>query len=253
MSSPAPLIYAQLRRDWGFLPAAHCRMAVQPIRRICQPADSEVETGWLEFLLRPTGRYAHLSPETFVRHMYAGEVGLELDRMVLGVALGWLAGQRKGLRASINIHPGSLRESSFADGVIEELERLGLPGKVLCLELIEFGGEFEVDEVCAVLEKLRGFGVAIAIDDFGKGTPNLQLCAAGYVDYLKIDRCLIRDIAAKPGARTLVQGLASLATELNMQVIAEGVETVEQLGTLLEIGVPWIQGYLLDRPYLIEI
>ena len=251
MSSPAPMMYAQLRRDWGFLPAAHCRMAVQPIRAISQPTDAEAT--WLEFLLRPAGRYGHLNPETFVRHMYAGQMGLELDRMVLGIALGWLAGQNENLRASINIHPGSLRQPDFARGIIEELERLDLPGSRLCLELVEFGGAYDVNEVQGTLEMLDQHGVEIAIDDFGKGAPNLQLCAAGYVDYLKIDRTLIRDIAREPRHRALVHGLNRMADDLGMSVVAEGVENVEQLGTLLEIGVPWVQGYLMDRPYLIEI
>lgn len=251
MSLPAPIMYDQLRRDWGFLPAAQCRMAVQPIRPICQNLSRE--DSWLEFLLRPSGRYSHLSPETFVRHMYAGQMGLELDRMVLGIALGWLAGQQPGLRASINIHPGSLRQGGFARGVLDELERLDLPGGALCLELVEFGGTCEVAEVRESVELLRDAGVEIAIDDFGKGAPNLELCAAGYVDYLKIDRALIRDVARQNRHRALVRGLASMADDLGMEVVAEGVENTDQLGALLEIGVPWVQGYLLDRPYLIEI
>lgn len=254
MSIPAPVIYERLRRSVGFFPATECRLAAQPICRLDHmPTESKEDSDWYEFLIRPQGKFAHLSPDRFVRQMYAGDLGLDLDRMTAGVVIGWMAGQSRRLRASINIHPSSLGRPAFVDGLFREIDYFGLEPDQVCLELVEFAEPVSISRICEGVLRLKEAGVLLALDDFGKGMPNFELCGAGTVDYLKVDRSFIQQIGENPQHEALIRGIFAMASEMDIEVVAEGIEQEIQADVLRRVGVQWGQGYLLQRPRLIEV
>jgi EAL domain-containing protein (putative c-di-GMP-specific phosphodiesterase class I) len=100
----------------------------------------------------------------------------------------------------------------------------------------------------ATLQRIRGLGVTVAIDDFGTGFSSLSYLAKLPVTTLKIDRSFVVDMAAPPQANALVSMIIQLAHSLQLSVVAEGVETEEQLELLRSLGCDQTQGYLLGRP-----
>lgn len=254
MSLPAPVMYEQLRRTVGFFPANDCKLAAQPIQRIKQPGISDLHgIQWLEFLLRPCGRFGHLTPDRFVRQIYAGEIGLELDRMVAGITLGWIAEQDQRIRASVNVHPSSLGNPEFVERLLRDIDDLGLDPDQLCLELVEFAEPVSIARIRHGVQEIKDAGVLLALDDYGKGLPNFDLCGEGAVDFIKIDRAFVEHINVNSHHEALIRGIFALASEMNIEVVAEGIERATQLTTLRRLGVQWAQGYLLQRPTLIDL
>jgi EAL domain-containing protein (putative c-di-GMP-specific phosphodiesterase class I) len=100
----------------------------------------------------------------------------------------------------------------------------------------------------AALERVRTLGVHVAIDDYGTGFSSLSYMKELPVDTLKIDRCFITDICSEYTDQAIVHSTIVLARNLKMKVLAEGVETVEQLAMLQAYGCEEIQGYLFSRP-----
>ena len=116
------------------------------------------------------------------------------------------------------------------------------------LELTESILMETTDKTFSTLNELKATGVRIAIDDFGKGYSSLGYLKRLPIDTLKIDRSFVRDIISNADDRAIIRAIISLASALNLKVIAEGVETHEQLIYLQEQGCDWVQGYLLSEP-----
>ncbi len=141
---------------------------------------------------------------------------------------------------SVNVSAHQLAD----DGLVEEVDRIlettGVPARCLQLELTE---SVEL-EAGGVAEGLSGLGVRLAIDDIGVGYASLANLRKMPVDLLKIDRSFIRDITSDPVTDGLVRSILFLADRLNLEVIAEGIETAEQLRLLREMGCGLGQGFL---------
>jgi EAL domain-containing protein (putative c-di-GMP-specific phosphodiesterase class I) len=117
----------------------------------------------------------------------------------------------------------------------------------LCLEVIESQSLVDLPTVAARLTELRRMGVRTALDDFGTGYSTLSWLQRLPVDRIKLDRTFITGLPEAP-AQLLVRGVVALADQLGIEVVAEGVETPEQLAALQEAGCRLVQGYLLGRP-----
>ena len=128
------------------------------------------------------------------------------------------------------------------------LETTGLPPGLLELELTESVSMADPARSMVVMDKLKSLGVTLSIDDFGTGYSSFSYLRRLPIDKLKIDKSFVLDIAHNGDSRAIVQAIAAMAHRLNLQVIAEGVETQAQADALREAGCDQGQGFLYARP-----
>ncbi|WP_119153323.1 EAL domain-containing protein [Caldimonas tepidiphila] len=151
-------------------------------------------------------------------------------------------------KVSVNISPIQFAAPGFAGSVAEALRQAGLDGRQLELEITESTLMQEPQATLPLLAELRALGVRVAIDDFGTGYSSLAYLRRFPVDTLKVDQSFVREIAAAPEDRKIVDAIIALARSLNLHVIAEGVEQQAQADVLMELGCHAMQGYLFARP-----
>jgi diguanylate cyclase (GGDEF)-like protein/PAS domain S-box-containing protein len=211
---------------------------------------------------RPTGveallRWEHpedglIAPARFIP--IAEEAGLiiPIGEWVLFQACetmqGWIEAGLAPLRMAVNVSARQLRSRDFCDVVARALEESGLPPHLLELEITESSVMENTTEAVAILQKLGRMGVTLAIDDFGTGYSSLVHLKLLPIDHLKIDRSFVADIAEDLNDRAIALGTIALAHSLGLSVIAEGVETDDQLELLRSNGCDEVQGYLLAEP-----
>ena len=152
------------------------------------------------------------------------------------------------LRLSINVTAADIAKSGFADGFLAMIDASGFPRNRLTVELTESGLVDDLGVAAELLADLRAGGCRVAIDDFGTGYSSLAYLKALPLDYLKIDKKLAQDIAGTPRDRIVVRGVIDMARSLGLAVIAEGVETEEQLALLAREGCNYYQGFLCAEP-----
>lgn len=156
-----------------------------------------------------------------------------------------------GLRLAtiaVNVSAIELRSESFLDGVFEILANTGLRPSALELELTESVLMRHVESTETILQALREKGVKLAVDDFGTGYSSLSYLRKLSVDTLKIDQSFVRQITAVPQETTIVAAVIGMGRNLKLRVVAEGVETVEELAFLQAQGCDEAQGYYFSRP-----
>ena len=159
--------------------------------------------------------------------------------------------QREGeppMRISVNLSPIQFRKLSVPLLVTRVLAETGLDPRCLDLELTESIMMQDAEIVANDLRQLRELGVSISIDDFGTGFSSLTYIKQFPVDRLKIDQCFVRNLPADPNDAAIVRAIVSLGHSLELDVVAEGVETPEQLKHLRSEGCNEMQGYYFAKP-----
>jgi len=229
--------------DYEALP---CRMAAQQICRSVSPQPHE----WIEFLVRSHGDMGHLSPLDFVEQGYKRR-GLLFDEDIFSSCLDAVGGFSDTTWFSVNIHPSSLHRERFVEFIRAELARRGIAPTRLILELVEFGGPVNLMASRSSIEELRNDGIRFALDDFGPGFSNIDLIASKVIDFVKLDRSIVRFADVQSGYTRLIQGLQALAEQTDVVLVAEGVETPSQARVIRQVGVEWIQGFHYSRPELV--
>ncbi|MDI3323257.1 EAL domain-containing protein [Pontibacterium granulatum] len=220
----------------------------QPIWNIC--------TGTLE-AVEALIRWHHpqrglISPADFIP--VAEEVGLitNIGEWVLneasrfGVELSQLSDEPP--KISVNVSSRQIQRVDVAELTQQVLQSSGLPGSQLIVEITESILIEDERNTHQQLERLRDMDVEIAIDDFGTGYSSLSYLKKYPITRLKIDRSFVQDVGKDVGDHALVSGIISMADSLSLKVIAEGVETREQVELIREMGCYSIQGYYFDRP-----
>lgn len=151
-------------------------------------------------------------------------------------------------RLAINISPMQFMQVDFVDQVISLMAEFDLPGDAVELEITEnmLLNNFEV--ASHKMKLLKGKGVCFAIDDFGTGYSSLKYLRNLPLDILKIDRSFVTGLRSKSEEAAIVEVIMATADRLGLLVIAEGVETLEEKETLVELGCDCFQGYLLSKP-----
>ncbi len=160
----------------------------------------------------------------------------------------WIDAGLKPLRIAVNVSARQLRRRDFCETVAGALADSGLPAELLELEITESSVMENPEEAIQILERLGRMGVTLAIDDFGTGYSSLAYLKLFPIDHLKIDRSFVRDIEHDMNDRAIAFGTIALAHSLGLNVIAEGVETEDQLELLRANGCDEVQGYLFSKP-----
>ncbi len=149
---------------------------------------------------------------------------------------------------AVNISARQLQQAHIGESIEAILAATGLPASCLELEITESAIMQHVEHTLLLLEKLRRMGIQLSIDDFGTGYSGLNYLKRLPVQTLKIDQSFVRDLVSNSGDEAIVAAIISLAKNFNMRVIAEGVETSEQLAFLRSLHCDECQGYLFSRP-----
>ncbi|MDP2785222.1 MAG: EAL domain-containing protein [Sulfurimicrobium sp.] len=160
----------------------------------------------------------------------------------------WLAAGLPPMRMAVNLSAHQFRQSSLTDVVCRALEDSGLEPELLELEITESIMIQDLQTTLTTLNQLHVIGIQISIDDFGTGYSSLSYLKRLPISKIKIDQSFVRDICADPDDAAIADAVISLGHSLKMQVIAEGVETVEQLDYLRAHGCDEFQGYYFSRP-----
>ena len=152
------------------------------------------------------------------------------------------------LEVSVNKSPVQFRSDTPISGWISYLESLGLSSKNCVIEITEGLMMGNKEEVVEKVAQLHASGIAISLDDFGTGYSSLSYLKKYDISYLKIDRSFVMNLSETSSDRALCEAIIVMAHALNIEVIAEGIETQEQLDLLSKMGCDYGQGYLFSRP-----
>ena len=158
----------------------------------------------------------------------------------------------QALTLSINVSAKQFRQTDFVSQVQEALKRYEIKPMLLKLELTESMLLDNIEDTVTTMNKLKEVGIRFSLDDFGTGYSSLQYLKRLPLYQLKIDQSFVRDIAVDSSDQAIVRTIIAMAHTLNLNVIAEGVETEEQQGLLLNNGCTHYQGYFYGRPVPIE-
>ncbi len=199
----------------------------------------------------PGGR--PVAPEDFVRVAETCHLIDPLFRLVLGEACAQLVRWTSlpggaHLRVAVNVSPGQLGSARLPSLVAAELDRHGLAGARLVLEITETGGLVDTATTHAVCRELRALGVSLSVDDFGAGQSSLARLRDLPVNEIKIDRSFVTDVDRDEARRCFVWGVVAFAERVGITVIAEGVEREEEREVLSRLGCHRAQGFLFSRP-----
>jgi diguanylate cyclase (GGDEF)-like protein len=152
------------------------------------------------------------------------------------------------LHVAVNLSPRQFRQRDLASSVARILQRVGLSPEYLELEVTESSVMDNADSSIRTLHELKSMGVRLSIDDFGTGYSSLSYLKRFPIDALKVDQSFVRDISSDPDDAAIASAVIALGHSLRLTIVAEGVETHEQLAFLRERHCHKVQGYLFGRP-----
>jgi diguanylate cyclase (GGDEF)-like protein len=152
------------------------------------------------------------------------------------------------LWVSVNLSSKQLAQPDIAEQIRQVLEETGLPGRSLKLEITESMLMESIDSAATILEQLRALDIQVSVDDFGTGYSCLSYLHRLPLDTLKVDRSFVAGLGLDDERSAIVRTVITLAHNLGMQVVAEGVETREQVDLLSALGCRYGQGYLFSKP-----
>jgi len=243
--------------------AAEQRLALENLLRIAvdnedfelhyqpQLAMSDSRLIGVEALLRFSHDGKAIPPDVFVPVLedtgLIDKVGLWVLNTACPTAAAWRARLGYDIRMAVNLSARQLHDVNFVDHVAQVLTHSGLPSHCLEMEITE-RSLIETQKTRTSLRQLRDLGIRLAIDDFGTGYSSLSYLKSFSIDVLKIDRSFIRDITQDHDDDSITTAIIALAQKLDIEVIAEGVETIEQQAFLQQNHCDVVQGFLFSRP-----
>jgi len=163
-------------------------------------------------------------------------------------AVTWQSRAGRPIQVAVNVSSVQFARDSFLEEVEEALHRTGLRPSLLQLELTESATLTGVERAADLIRRLTGKGIGVAMDDFGTGYSCLSYLPRLSFDALKLDRSFVSELVVREETRAFVESILSMARNLHMKVIVEGIETREQLELMKALGTNEAQGYLLGRP-----
>lgn len=203
-----------------------------------------------EALLRSTSeRLSRLSPEVYIPVAERANLIQEIDMLVLKKAIRALQEQElpEDFTLSINISAQELLDSEFAQRIERALKSASIAPERICLEVTETFFVHMDEAKVEVLDDLRELGCLVSLDDFGTGYTSFAHLQRLSVDEIKIDRSFVNRLE-DPKARVVIESMVNIARTLDYELVAEGVETKEQLAYLKTLGCKRFQGYYFSKP-----
>lgn len=205
--------------------------------------------------MRDTNGALH-GPGAFIAAVERYGLGMSLDRCVLSMLFRHLQQCPAHVRTlglcNVNVSAQSIAEPTFLAFVSDLLERNRMLATRLCFEITETAVISNLAQARGFIEAVKARGCRIALDDFGSGLSSFAYLRQLPADLLKIDGTFVRDMDTDPVSRATVRAIAALGRELELEVVAEWVETEEAAAQLLEMGVHGLQGYAIERPVPLE-
>jgi diguanylate cyclase (GGDEF)-like protein/PAS domain S-box-containing protein len=193
-----------------------------------------------------------ISPEKFIPIAEESGIivalGATIMQMACTEAVRWQSLTGQSIQVAVNVSNIQFRRKGFVEEVKSILDQTGLRPELLQIEVTEsvmMGASKQAQET---MSRLRAMGIGMAIDDFGTGYSNLSYLPSMAFDALKIDRSFMLNLELQPETESMIRTLITLAHNLGMRVIVEGVETEQQLALIKTLGADEVQGYLLGRP-----
>jgi len=169
-------------------------------------------------------------------------------RRVCTDIIDWQAGDLPPVKISINLSAREFRQDDLSAAIGKVLDETGVDGSRLAFELTESMVMHDVENTLLTLRELKNLGATISLDDFGTGYSSLSYLKRFPIDTLKIDRSFVRDIHQDKDDAAIAHAVIAMAHKLGIAVIAEGVETLDQLELLRQFSCDEMQGYLFSRP-----
>jgi len=206
-----------------------------------------------EVLLRMVDEHGQRVPTERLIHAgeNAGRMGV-IDRWVLHNTVEWLQRHHESLEHNqfvcLNLSGASLNDERFMEDVFALLDQQRHIAQRLCLEITESVALHDMGNTRRFIDKVRSFGAKVALDDFGAGYTSFSYLKDLPADLLKIDGSFIVNMNRHPANIAIVEAIVSLAQNLGMKTVAEWAEDFETVETLAEIGVDYVQGFVVARP-----
>jgi len=228
----------------------------QPIVPVAANGDTRPHYEILLRLRDDDGRV--VMPREFIPAAERFNVMPILDRAVVQRVLKTLVPSRRDgildppFTVSVNLSATTLSDPGFLESLIEQLEERDPTPGVLCFEITETAAIANLANASHFMRELTGHGCLVSLDDFGSGLSSFSYLRSMPVHYLKIDGQFVQDVAGDRVDRSLVEAIVRVGHAMGVHVVAERVETQEVFDALKEIGVGYVQGYLLGRPAPIE-
>jgi diguanylate cyclase (GGDEF)-like protein len=198
-----------------------------------------------------------VSPSEFIPIAEANGMIVDLGEWVLETACAQnKAWQKAGLapvRMGVNLSPRQFKQPDLVEKVTQILRNTGLSSQWLEIEVTESLAMENAEESIAILRRLRDLGVTLSLDDFGTGYSSLNQLRRLPIDALKIDRSFVQNVTGDDSDAIVTEAIIALAHSLKIEVIAEGVETIEQLDFVTERGCDRSQGYYFAQPTAAEL
>jgi EAL domain-containing protein (putative c-di-GMP-specific phosphodiesterase class I) len=221
---------------------------MQPIMSLKRPYESRN----VEVLLRMRDHDGKTIPAgpVITAAEKSGRTGL-IDRWVLSTTLAWIETNFSELGnmqfICINLNGASLNDERFLEDAVDLLIRYPDAAKRICLEVTESVALHDLENTRRFIDNVRGYGAKVGLDDFGAGYTSFSYLKELPADVLKIDGSFIVNINEHPANVAIVEAIVNLASNLGMKTIAEWAEDTATVQTLAEIGVDYVQGFVVSR------
>lgn len=174
-------------------------------------------------------------------------IGAWVLREACTQARAWIDAGLPGITMAVNVSATQFQSEDFLESLFAILEETGVDSRSLELEVTERALMKRVELTASVLQTLRERGIQVAIDDFGTGYSSLSYLHRFPLDVLKIDQAFVRQISATPDETSIVSAIISMSRSLKLRVVAEGIETIEELEFLKDHQCDQGQGYYFSR------
>ncbi|HEV2719408.1 MAG TPA: EAL domain-containing protein [Thermoanaerobaculia bacterium] len=189
------------------------------------------------------------SPDVLFDYVRLKRQEIVVDRACIAAALRQLPHLEDGVRISINVHASTLgRDPTFTEFLAGTCRDTRVAPSQVTVEIVEHAPPWDNDSFLRALAALRHLGASIALDDVGLGQSNFKMLLDASPEFLKLDRYFVDGCSRDPKRCAVISSIEELARRFGARVIAEGVETEEDLMTVRELGIDLVQGFFFSKP-----